>query len=77
MIYINDKPFYDKPGSCGTCPFYSSSGSELAPSDRGFCPLFDENHRSWINLPSRCSKLFNKALKFPDGVRLVIVKNSN
>ena len=73
MIYINGTPFYDEPGSCGTCEFYSSSGSKLAPSDDGYCPLFDERHHSWATPPRRCQKLFKAAFGFPNGERLVIV----
>ena len=73
MIIINDTPFYEKPGSCGTCPFWRSNGSHLAPSCEGWCMQWSENHKSYINPPKRCAKLFNKAFRFPDGSRLVIV----
>lgn len=36
--------------------------------------MFQENHRSWINPPRRCQKLFNKAFRMPEGSRLVIVR---
>lgn len=75
MFYINNKPLYDKPGSCGTCPFFFSGGTPMSPTDKGVCTLFDENHRSWRYPPPRCAKLFNKAAKFPDGARLVIVNS--
>lgn len=75
MITINEETFYDKPGSCGTCPFFfNAAPSRLsAGSAWGHCRLFNENHRSWINPPPRCRKIFNKAFRHPDGSRLVIV----
>jgi hypothetical protein len=36
--------------------------------------VFGEMHRSWINPPRRCQKLFNKAFRMPDGSKLVIVR---
>lgn len=36
--------------------------------------VFQENHRSWINPPRRCQKLFNKAFRMPEGSKLVIVR---
>lgn len=77
MIYINGKQFYEKPGSCGTCPFYMSASTHLSPSCEGFCPLFDENHKSYINPPKRCQKLFNAAFRYPDGYWLVVVAKEN
>lgn len=44
-------------------------------SDIGFCRLFEENHKYYINPPKRCQKLFNRAFRMPEGSRLVIVKN--
>lgn len=78
MITINGKEFYDKPGSCGTCPFFYSGDTFLSSklgsySVKGFCTLFEENHKSYINPPRRCQKLFNKAFRMPEGSRLVIV----
>jgi hypothetical protein len=35
--------------------------------------LFGENHKSYINPPRRCQKIFNKAFRFPEGTELVIV----
>lgn len=72
MVTINGECFYEKPGSCGSCPFWKSDGSQLSPSCEGWCYLFSERHKSYINLPRRCAKLFNKAFRFPDGARLVI-----
>lgn len=81
MVTINGKVFYDKPGSCGTCPFFNSGNTYLSSrlgcnSSMGFCTVFGENHRSWINPPKRCQKLFNKAFRMPDGAKLVIVINT-
>lgn len=74
MITINDTPFYDKPGSCGTCPWFSNGSTYLQPNmGKGHCRMFDEMHHSYINPPRRCQKLFNKAFRMPDGSRLVIV----
>lgn len=79
MVTINGKIFYDKPGSCGTCPFFSSGNTYLSSrlgcsSSMGYCMMFDENHRSWRELPRRCQKLFNKAFRMPEGSHLVIVR---
>lgn len=75
MITINDTTFYDKPGSCGSCPFFDNGGtSSFHGSEIGYCRLFDEMHRRWINPPRRCQKLFNKAFRMPEGSRLVIVR---
>lgn len=49
MILINGTKFWDKPGSCGTCPFFISGSSRLSPSDRGVCTLWNENHRTYTN----------------------------
>jgi hypothetical protein len=81
MVTINGEIFHDKPGSCGTCPFFNSGNTYLSSrlgcnSSMGFCTVFGENHRSWINPPRRCQKLFNKAFRMPDGSDLVIVKNT-
>ena len=75
MVYINDIPFYEEPGSCGTCEFFNNGSSALCPQDKGMCLLFMETHHSWCNPPSRCAKIFRKAFKAEDGARLVIVKN--
>ena len=80
MIYIQGEAFYDKPGSCGSCPFFSSGNTFLSGkvgccSDIGFCRLFEENHKYYINPPKRCQKLFNQAFRMPEGSKLVIVKN--
>lgn len=78
MIQINDKTFYSKPGSCGTCPFFDNGRTSTYPGTLvGFCGLFGENHKSYINPPRRCQKLFNKAFRFPDGSKLIIVANDN
>lgn len=75
MITINGTTFYDKPGSCGSCPFFDNGGtSSFHGSETGYCRLFDEMHRRWINPPRRCQKLFNKAFRMPDGSNLVIVR---
>jgi len=75
MITINDIVFYDKPGSCGSCPFFDNGGtSSFHGSEIGYCRLFDEMHRRWINPPRRCQKLFNKAFRMPDDSKLVIVR---
>lgn len=76
MIKINGTVFHEKPTSCGTCPFYHSESTRLNPSSNGFCMLFRENHRSYINPPRRCQKLFNKAFRHPEGSELVIIKNN-
>jgi len=75
MIYINNTPFYDEPGSCGTCAFFLSGGSQMCPSDKGICTLFSEEHHTYIYPPRRCKKIFKKAFSFPDGARLVITAN--
>lgn len=50
-------------------------GSRLGcSSSMGYCMMFDENHRSWRELPRRCQKLFNKAFRMPEGSHLVIVR---
>ena len=74
MITINGKTFHDIPGSCATCPFFMLPGHGLQ-YDTGFCNLFMENHKTWINPPKRCMKLFRKAFKSPEGSKLVIVYN--
>ncbi len=76
MITINGMEFHEKPASCYSCPFYQSDSSRLAPSANGFCRMFEENHKSYINPPKRCQKLFNKAFRYPDGTKLVIVANT-
>lgn len=78
MVTINGERFYDKPGSCGSCQFFSDGNTYLSSrlgcsSSMGYCRMFDENHRSWRNLPRRCQKLFNEAFRMPEGSRLVIV----
>lgn len=74
MIYINDREFYDKPGSCGSCPFFFSGSTHMQPNaGKVHCQLFDEFHKSYINPPQRCQKLFNAAFRMPDGMRLVVV----
>ena len=78
MITINGKPFYDKPSSCYSCPFFNSGSTHLQPNTgKGLCMLFDEEHHSYINPPRRCQKLFNKAFKMPEGSNLVIVFKEN
>lgn len=73
MVVINGEKFYDKPGSCGSCPFFLSGSTSLSPSSKGVCRLWNENHKSYIYPPRRCQKLFNKAFRFPEGTELVIV----
>ncbi len=73
MIVINGEKFYDKPGSCGSCPFFYSGSTRLSNFSNGVCRLWNEKHKSYINPPKRCQKLFNKAFRFPDGTKLVIV----
>lgn len=74
MVTINGEKFYDKPGSCGTCPFFSNGATHLDPgSTRGHCRMFDEIHHSYIYPPRRCQKLFNRAFIMPEGSDLVIV----
>lgn len=74
MITINGIPFYEKPTSCYSCPFYHSASTYSNPSTDGMCKLFDEYHKSYINPPKRCQKLFNKAFRMPVGSNLVIVE---
>ena len=78
MVTINGKIFHDKPGSCGSCPFFSDGDTYLSSrlgcsSSMGYCMMFNENHRSWREPPRRCQKLFNKAFRMPEGSSLVIV----
>ena len=76
MIYINGQKFYDKPGSCGTCPFFNNGSTHMSPgSIKGHCLQWNEMHKSYINPPARCKKLFNKAFKYPEGTELIIVGN--
>lgn len=50
MVIINDRKFYDKPGSCGSCPFFFSGSTYLCPNKgRGICTLFNEMHQPYIN----------------------------
>lgn len=78
MISINGTTFYDKPGSCGSCPWFNSGSSRLSPNPgKGHCIMFDEMHHRYINPPRRCQKLFNKAFRMPEGSNLVIVINTN
>lgn len=72
MIYINNTPIYDMPGSCGTCPFFTSGSSQWVHPDGGLCFLFRDMHKGWA-LPRRCERLFKKAFTYPDGAKLVIV----
>lgn len=74
MVRINGKEFHEKPRSCFSCPFYFSSGTHFSPSSDGICTLFNENHKSYINPPKRCQKLFNAAFRHPEGANLVIVQ---
>lgn len=77
MILINGERFYDKPGSCGTCPFFNNGTTHLDSGSRiGHCVMFNEMHHSYIDPPRRCQKLFNKAFKMPDGSNLAIVYNN-
>lgn len=73
MVTINNTAFYDKPGSCGTCPFFTNGASRFCNVSKGYCRMFDEMHHSYINPPQRCQKLFNKAFRMPDGSNLAIV----
>ena len=74
MIWINGTPVYEEPSSCGTCPFFSNGSTQLSSgSEKGHCRLFNEMHRTWINPPRRCHKLFKKALTFPEGEELVLI----
>ena len=75
MVKINGKTFYDKPTSCGQCPFFFLGSSDICPSVIGVCNMFNENHKFYINPPKRCQKLFNKAFRMPDGSELIIVYN--
>lgn len=72
MIILNGKEFYDIPGSYATCPFFLMGGHGLQ-YDTGFCTLFEENHKTYINPPRRCMKLFRKAFRMPEGSELVVV----
>lgn len=75
MVTINGKIFYDKPGSCGTCPFFFSGSTHYNPNfGKGHCTMFGKFHNSYINPPKRCQKLFNKAFRMPDESNLVIVR---
>lgn len=76
MVKINGVEFHEKPTHCYSCPFYSSGSTRLSSSSSGVCRLFFENHKSYINTPKRCQKLFNKAFRFPEGTELVIVANT-
>lgn len=59
MITINDTPFYDKPGSCGTCPWFSNGSTHLQPNmGKGYCRMFDEMHHSYINPPPEDAKSY-------------------
>lgn len=80
MITINDTPFYEEPGSCGTCPFLFIPGKNApsfmpsgGSSGTHHCTLWDEWHHSWAACPRRCKKLFRQAFAYPDGYKLVIV----
>ena len=76
MVKINGEAFHDEPRSCGSCPFMPSFHSRLEiPDKRGHCLLFDEWHLRYRNIPARCHKLFKKALTFPEGTDLSIVKS--
>ena len=76
MIYIDDESFYEKPGMCCDCPFFDGGGPSTAyGSDVGFCRMFEESHKRWINPPRRCQKLFNKAFRMPEGRKLVVVSD--
>lgn len=33
MTIINETIFYDKPGSCGTCPFFYNGSTHLRPGE--------------------------------------------
>ena len=74
-IYVNNEPFDEKPESCATCPFFVDGSSSMCHYDKGLCTLFGEQHKGIINPPERCQKLFNKAFKFAEGTRLVIMQN--
>lgn len=77
MVTINGETLYNNPGSCGTCPFFYNGATHLQPvgSQKGYCRMFDEMHKSYINPPARCKKLFNKAFSMPEGSTLVITVN--
>lgn len=75
MVTINGEIVCEEPRSCGVCPFYFNGRTDLCPgSSMGHCRLFDEQHHSWCNVPSRCARLFREAMRFPEGMELVIVK---
>lgn len=75
MVKINGEAFYDEPRSCGSCPFMFRYSSSLSlPDKRGHCLLFNEWHLRYRNIPRRCHKLFKKALTFPEGSELSIVR---
>ena len=76
MIWINDVALYDVPTSCGTCPFFKSGASGLCHPEKGLCTLWDEMHKTWINPPRRCQKLFRKGFREYDGQHLIIVANN-
>jgi len=78
MITINGTIFYDKPGSCGSCPWFNSGSTHLYHNPgKGHCTMFNEMHRPYINPPKRCQKLFNKAFRMPEGSDLIVVINTN
>lgn len=75
MITIDGFKFYDEPGSCGTCAFFSNGSTEMFPgSQKGHCILWNEMHGRTINPPARCKKMFKMAFKYPDGSELSIVR---
>ncbi|MDD4820898.1 MAG: hypothetical protein PHD21_08710 [Flavobacteriales bacterium] len=48
-ITINDIVFYEKPTSCGVCPFFDDGHSNMVHPEYGYCKLWDETHRTIIN----------------------------
>lgn len=54
-----------------------NGSTHLRPGEvKGHCRMFDEMHKSYINPPKRCQKIFNKAFRMPDGSELVITINN-
>lgn len=72
MVIVNGKQMDEQPTMCCTCPFFFDGTHNGVYSKKGMCVLFDEQHTGTRNAPQRCASLFRKALKYPNGMNLVI-----
>ena len=63
MVIINDRKFYDKPGSCGSCPFFFSGSTHLC-TNKG---------RGIVRFSMKCT---NHTSIHPNDARNYLIKHS-